>query len=457
MIPTILKYKWPERSNLSRGAFEIVRKLRVKGHQAFIAGGAVRDVLLKRKLSEIDIATSAKPGEVEKLFLKTIPTGKKHGTITVRLNKTSYEVTTFRTEGVYEKFRRPLKVYFSKNVEIDVARRDFTINALFYDPEKKEIIDYVDSVRDLASKKIKFVGSASERLQEDALRLLRAVRFAAVLDFELDREARRAIKTNAKLITNVSAERVKMELDKILLSKNCSMGIGLLDIMGLLVYILPELKNTQGVRQPRNQHAEGDVYAHSLLSLEQADETFDLGVRYAILFHDLGKAKTAKIIQKKITYYNHQSVGEELVKKIAKRLKFSTHETARISWLVKNHMVPNDFVSMKLSTRRKWGLNLHFADLLKVYLADARASLPPSGKPDMNPKAYREGLKIMKEIASLPALARPIISGNDVMKILKIKEGPRVGEILKIVEEKKLAGEIKTKTEAIELLKKISA
>lgn len=456
MTKTEFKFSWPDKSQVSKGAFDIVKKLRASGHEAFIAGGAVRDALLKRPIKDIDIATSAKPAQVRKLFPKTIPTGEKHGTITVRLNSLNYEVTTFRREGKYLDARHPSKVTFLKSAEEDAKRRDFTINAMFYDPDKKQVIDYVNGIADLSHQKIRFVGDAEKRIREDALRLLRAVRFSATLDFGLERGVQKTIKANAKLITKISAERIKQELDRIMLSERASIGIGLLDVTGLLVYILPEMKEAQGVTQPKNQHSEGDVYAHSLLALENVGEDYDLATRYAILFHDLGKVETRVIREKKITFYNHQNVGAEIAAKICKRLKFSSAETDKITWLVKNHMVPNDFALMRLARRRKWGLEPYFIELLQVYLADVRASLHPNGRYDRNPRGYREGLRIMKEIKEKPFLKKPLLTGYDVMKALRIESGPQVGKVLRVIEEKKLSNAIKTKNDALNYLKKNS-
>ena len=449
-----MKFTWPDKSLASETAFSIVQKLRKAGHETYIAGGAVRDALLKRKISDIDIATAATPAQVKKLFAKTIPTGEKHGTITVRLAKMSFEITTFRAESDYEGARRPKAVSFITDPQKDAKRRDFTLNALFYDPNPSEIIDFVDGITDLEHARIRTVGSASARLREDALRLMRAVRFATTLNMEIERETRKAIVKNASRIKKISAERVKTELDKIILSDRPSAGVGLLDAVMLLKQILPELKETQGVAQPKNHHSEGDVYTHSLFALDQVNEDFDLATRYAVLFHDLGKTKTRAIKNGKTTFYNHPDVGADLVAKICKRLRFSKAETDKIVWLVRYHMVPNDFVGMKLSTRRKWALNPYFRSLLLVHWADAAASLGLSGRGDTNPVGYREGYKILKQIEEQPSLAIPILSGDTVMKILKIKPSALVGKVLKQLEEKKLAGKIKTKKSAQEYLKK---
>ena len=439
---------------MSQGAFEVVKKLRKAGFETYIAGGAVRDALLKRKIQDIDIATAARPAQVKKLFAKTIPTGEKHGTITVRLNDTNYEVTTFRSESAYEGHRRPKAVKFIASGEKDAQRRDFTINALFFDLQAGEIIDYAEGINDLKRRQIRLVGNPDARLKEDALRLARAVRFATILNFKLEREARGAIERNAKLITKISAERVKQELDKIIMSDKPSVGIGLLDVVGLLKYILPELKACQDVTQPSDTHSEGDVYAHSLLALENSPQDADLPTRYAILFHDVGKPQTRSVKNGKIIFYGHNETGAEIAKKICKRLKFSGAESDKIAWLVKNHMVLFEIDKMKLSTRRKWALTPYFADLLRLNTADSAAGLRPSGKAFNNSKILKLGQAALKEIKLTPSLSKPIVSGNDVMKILKIKPGPQVGKILKHLEEKKLANKIKTKDEALKYLKR---
>ncbi len=418
----------------------------------------MRDALLKRPIREIDIATSATPAQVKKIFTKTIPTGEKHGTITIRIkdnnNYNHYEVTTYRKEGLYRDNRRPSSVKFLKSAEEDAKRRDFTVNALFYDPEKKAVIDYVLGIADLKKKIIRLVGDSEARIREDALRMLRAVRIATELGFDIDRDTRRAIQKNAKLILKISAERIKQEFDRLLMSEHPSIGIGVLDVLGLLQFIMPELKRCQGVRQPRNQHSEGDVYAHSLLALEQVNEDYDLATRYAVLFHDLGKAETRVVRQGRMTFYNHPQVGETIAKNICKRMKFSRADSRKVAWLVRYHMVPFDFPGMRLSTRRKWAQNPYFRDLLRVYLADVKASIPAIGRRSGRPVGLRQAIDILRELDNKPELSLPLISGYDVMKILKIKSGPKVGEILKKIDEQKLSGKLKSKTDAINFLKK---
>jgi len=438
---------------LSAGAFWVVQTLQKNGFEALFAGGAVRDALLKRPIKEIDIATNARPQAVQKIFARTIPTGLKHGTVTVREGGESYEVTTFRVEGPYRDYRRPSKVTFVRSAAEDAVRRDFGINALFYDVAKRAVVDYVGGIADLSHRQVAFVGDSQSRIREDALRMLRAVRFVTTLNFELAREARKAIEKNAKLIRKISSERIKQELDRIIASERVSVGFGTLDVVGLTEHILPELHELQGVTQPRNLHSEGDVYAHTLLALEKMDEGFDLPTRYAVLFHDMGKKKTRAVRDGRVTFYSHQTESAAIAKKICERLKFSRQETDKIIWLVKNHMVPFDVAEMKLSTKRKWALHPYFADLLKLYAADNAASLRPSGKPNREPPGYREWQRVLRNLARQPEMKKPLLTGDEVMKILKLKPGPDVGKVLKFLEEKKLAGKIKDKKAALEFLK----
>lgn len=476
-----INFTWPDKSKLSQGAFDIVKKLREAGHEALIAGGAVRDALLKRPIKEIDIATAATPAQVKKLFARTIPTGEKHGTVMVvhpllnpphkgegtnrasfppldgedkgGVNRLSYEVTTFRSEGPYLDSRRPSKVKFVKDAEEDAKRRDFTVNALFYNSQKKEVIDYASGLPDLKKKIIRLAGDPAARIREDALRMLRAVRIATELKFDIDKETRRAIQKNAGLIKNISAERVKQELDRIILSDRAAIGLGVLDVMGLLEHISPELKNCQGVQQPKNQHSEGDVYAHSLLALEQVKEDYDLATRYGVLFHDLGKAETRVVRAGRATFYNHPQVGEEIVKNICKRLKFSREDSRKIEWLVRYHMVPFDFPGMKIGTRRKWAISPYFRDLLRVYLADVKASIPARGG-RARPRGLKQAIAVLRELDSKPELSKPLISGNDVMRILRLEPGPQVGKILREIDSLKLEGRLKTKEQALIYLRK---
>jgi len=210
----------------------------------------------------------------------------------------------------------------------------------------------------------------------------------------------------------------------------------------------------KGVSQPRNEHSEGDVYAHSLLALEQCGADYDLPTRYAVLLHDVGKPATRVVRGKKITFYNHTTLGAQIAAKLCRRLKFSSRETDKITWLVKTHLVPNDFVNMRTSTRRRWGLQPHFVDLLRVYRADVAASLRPTGRADRNPRGLSEGQKILKEIVAKPELGKPLLSGTEVMKILKISPGPIVGKILRAIDEEKLAGRLTNKIDAKEFIKK---
>ena len=376
--------QWKPKTSQEKLALKLTKILKEKGHKhTYIVGGYVRDYFLKKKdTGAIDIATQASPQQVTRIFrnkkYSVIPTGIKHGTVTVHQGACDIEITTFRTEGKYADFRRPKNVKFIDDPLMDARRRDFTINAMYLDPVTGELLDFFDGQADLKKKVLRFVGTAEKRIKEDALRLMRAVRFTSALELRIGARDLATIRKNARLIKEISPERVKQELDKMLVSSRPSVGFGTLDVVGLTEQILPELRALQGVTQPRNMHTEGDAYAHSLLALEKMKGSYDLPTRYAVLLHDIGKAKTRLLRDGRITFYNHQNFGEELTKKICDRLKFSRQESDKITWLVRNHMVPFDVTGMKLSTKRKWALHPHFPDLLKVYLADNAASLRPS-------------------------------------------------------------------------------
>lgn len=457
--------KWQAKTSDEKLALEIVQKLSKAGfNHTYIVGGYVRDLLLARKdTGAIDIATEATPQRVTKVLGKQyriIPTGLKHGTVTVHSGKIDIEITTFRIESKYINHRRPKAVKFIADPRLDSSRRDFTVNALYLDPIKKEILDFQSGLYDLQKKQLHFVGNAQERIDEDALRILRAVRFASTLEFRLEKKDLIAIRKNAKLISTVSAERVKQELDKIMLSQNRSVGIQLLLQTGLLKIIMPEVEDLNRIPHSKNYHSEGNVFVHTMLALRLIQPDADLNCMYGALFHDLGKAKTFKRVTREgrrhMTYYNHQYVGAELARKIMKRLKFSNHDIAEISWYVDHHLVPFGLSHMRPGKQMSWALDSKFENLLKVYRADSLASIPSDKfgkqlKPSL--QSYNYSMKVLEKAKSQPKLQKPLISGNDVMKLLKIKPGPRVGEVLAKIREQQLSGKLETKQQALKYAK----
>ena len=298
--------------SIKLNAIDIVKTLQANGHKAYFAGGCVRDMVMGNESADYDIATSALPQEVLRLFDKTIPVGAQFGVVIVVKNGHNFEVATFRKEGSYSDGRHPDYVAFT-TPEDDVKRRDFTINGLLYDPVNDEVLDYVGGQADISSGIIRTIGNPIERFSEDKLRMIRAIRFASQFDFPINEETRKAIIKLANEINIVSAERIRDELEKILKGKNPHVGIKLLDELSLLKEILPEVSEMKGVRQPENFHPEGDVFVHTLLCLSKMNNpswTLAMGV----LLHDIGKTVTFEETDR-IRFNLHEKVGADMTKK----------------------------------------------------------------------------------------------------------------------------------------------
>lgn len=442
-------------------SLEIIEILRKAGYETYWAGGCVRDMLLGIEPKDFDIVTSAKPEEIENLLKTTIPVGKKFGVILAIKNGHHFEIATFRSDSGYSDGRRPDAVIFTSAKE-DALRRDFTINALFFDPAKDEVIDYVNGQKDLEEKLIRFIGDPEKRIKEDHLRILRAVRFKNCYDMQYHPETYGAIKKHVGLIKNISKERIADELNKMIMDKtNPSSSFEELFEIGALEIILPELCKLKGLAQPLEYHHEGDVWDHSRISLdsltnEDADpdplpeEPANLELKWATLLHDVGKYDTFKSEGERIRYDGHQDVGAEIAKKILKRLKFSKKSIDKIMWLIKHHMMVVPLFKMPDDRKRHWFLHPWFPDLLELYRADALGIHP------LDLSAY-ESLKQLyrHEIAKLKLMPKQLICGDEIMKILNLKPGKRVGEIILEIRQKQLAGEIKTKKEAKEFVNKL--
>ncbi len=308
------------------------------GHSLYLVGGAVRDFLLGKANDDFDFTTDATPEEVVALFPgKTIPTGIKHGTVTVRFRGQSYEITTFRTDGDYSDGRHPDSVQFVRSLESDLERRDFTINALACSLENGEILDFHEGIKDLENRTIRAIGRAEKRFEEDALRMMRACRFASKLDFDVEEETFRAIQENAENIVHVSQERIREELFKILQSDHPAKGLYLLHRSGVMKYILPELEEGVGMRQ-KGMHRY-DVFDHILHAVQaSADMGSPFIVRLAALMHDIGKPRSMRIRDGEPTFYSHEIVGEKMARKILSRLRCSNDEMELTALLVKEHM-----------------------------------------------------------------------------------------------------------------------
>lgn len=434
-------------------SIEIIEILRKAGHQAYWAGGCVRDMLLGIEPKDFDIVTSAKPDEIEKLLKTTIPIGKQFGVILAIQNGHHFEIATFRSDSGYSDGRRPDAVEF-KTAKEDALRRDFTINALFYDPINDEIFDYVEAQRDMRDKLIRFIGTPEIRIQEDHLRILRAVRFKNNYGMQYHPETYQAIKKHCKLVDKISAERVRDELNKMIMGKNAGQAFEELFEIGALEVLIPELCRLKGLAQPLQYHQEGDVWDHSIRALksltdEEADpnplptDEASLALRWATFMHDIGKYDTFQEDDERIRYDHHAEVGSEIAKKILDRLRFPKKIVDRVFWLIRHHMMVVPLMTMPDSRKRHWFLQPGFEELLEVYRADALGTTPTDlCEYEKIKKLYRH------EIAKLKLMPKQLISGTEIMEILKIKEGEKIGKIIADIREKQLAGELKTKKDA---------
>ncbi|MBT3865272.1 CCA tRNA nucleotidyltransferase [Candidatus Peregrinibacteria bacterium] len=437
-------------------SIQIIEQLKKAGHEAYWAGGCVRDMLLGTEPKDFDIVTSAKPDEIEDLLEKTIPIGKEFGVILAIQNGHNFEVATFRSDAGYSDGRRPDAVEFT-NAKEDAHRRDFTINALFYDPTTDEIFDYTDGQKDMKEKLVRFIGDPEERIKEDHLRLLRAVRFKNNFDFQYHPDTYQAVKKHAHLITKISKERIRDELSKMIMGDNADQGFEELLEIGLLDHILPEAVKMKGVGQPSIYHHEGDVWDHSKLALknltlEEADPDplpveISQNLRWATFFHDIGKPETFTYDEERIRFDGHAEKGAEIATSIMKRLKFPKKDIKRVAWLIEHHMMVVPLMEMSKKRQRAWFLKEGFPELLEVYRADALGIDP------IDLSAYHEIKRLYKhEIAELKLMPKQLISGDEIIKTLKIPSGKKVGTILADIKEKQLEGKLKTKEDALKYL-----
>ncbi len=426
----------------------IIGRLRQSGFEAYFVGGCVRDFIRGVVPGDYDIVTSAKTDEVMALFEKTVPVGAKFGVVMVIADGHPFEVATFRSDDVYEDGRRPLRVHFASAKE-DVLRRDFTVNGLLMDPVTGDIIDYVGGRDDIHNRILRTIGDPVLRFNEDYLRMLRAVRFAANLDFALDEAAKAAIAANASRITVISAERILEELGKILTRGGARRGLELLSETGLLKMILPEVDKMRGVEQPPRFHPEGDVWQHSLimldiLSKETAPQTNPM-LAWAALLHDVGKPLTRTQDDKGVHFYGHTQIGESIALDILNRLRFSRAQRETILNLIHQHMVFMNVQKMR-PARLKRFLRMPDFDLhLKLHRLDCLAS---HGMLDHYTFCVDQ-LQNM-EIGELnpPSL----LTGDDLVAMGYV-QGKMIGQILRALEEEQLEGRLDSRDEAIRFVR----
>lgn len=399
------------------------------GYKAFMVGGCVRDSILSCNPKDYDITTSALPEETINLFNKTVPTGIKHGTITVLINDESYEVTTFRSDGEYNDNRRPDSVTFVRNIKDDLSRRDFTINALAYN-KKEGLMDYFNGLNDLQNKIIKCVGDPNKRFNEDALRMLRAIRFSCQLDFQIDYPTYNSIRKNYKLINNISSERIRDELCKILISNNPSKGLELLKDTGILQIILPEIYELIEYTPNCNNHNR-DVFKHTLKVIDNTEN--NLLLRLAALFHDVGKLNTMTLLENGHCYFpGHSCESATMTKKILSRLSFDNLTIKRVCSIINQHLVlnvkylPTDGEIKRLIN--KVGSN-NMSLLFSLQRADTKAL--------WNPQPFLDKIDFMEYRVNLilennePLTVKDLaINGKTIAEKLNLNPGKIIGEIL---------------------------
>ena len=427
-------------------ALDITRSLRARGHLALLVGGCVRDRLLGITPKDYDVGTDARPDQIAAYFPGSSLIGAHFGVVLVRGSEGArVEVATFRSESSYLDGRRPDQVFFETDPALDAKRRDFTINGLMQEPFTGHVLDFVGGRADLSARVIRAIGDPEQRFTEDYLRMLRAVRFAARLQFSIDPDTLAAIRAHSGCITKISMERIRDELVRILTEGGARRGLELLDKCGLLAHILPEVKAFQGVEQPPQFHPEGDVWTHVLLMLSQLQSpsvTLALGV----LLHDVGKPLTFTVADR-IRFNGHAEVGAEMSKEVLARLKFSNDDIEKVTALVANHMRFKDVQQMRLSTLKRFLALPGFAEHLELHRLDCLSS-----------NGYTAALDFVQsklsEFARTELTPPRLLSGSDLIKA-GYEPGPAFRQALDAVETAQLEGQIHTDEEALALARAV--
>jgi poly(A) polymerase len=442
---------------MKQHAIHVVRELRRHGFQSYLAGGCVRDMLLGSEPTDYDVTTDATPNEVMRIFPETYAVGAQFGVVLVPIpmdglefdpagSTHPIEVATFRSDGIYSDGRHPDKVVYSKSPEQDVQRRDFTINGLLMDPlDNDRVLDFVGGRADLAAGIIRAIGDPERRFQEDKLRMLRAVRFAARFGYTIDPPTSAAIQKLAPMIHQVSRERVRDELTKMLTEGHARQAFELLDQSGLLNEVLPEITRMHGVEQPPQFHPEGDVWIHTMMLLEQLPANCSRTLAWGALLHDVGKPPTFRVAPDRIRFDGHVEVGVAMAHEICRRLNFSNDDTEQIEALVANHMRFKDVEKMKPPTLKRFFRLSQFDEHMEMHRMDCLAS-----HRDLSLYYF-----IAKKLRTTPPeeiRPEPFVNGDDLIN-LGYSPGPRFKEILAAVEDAQLEGKIHSREEAVELVK----
>lgn len=449
--------------NLSSDIIDFFSVFYKNGYEAYLVGGFIRDVILNSKSFknkdeeiDIDVTTSASPEIVMKLFKKVIPTGLKHGTVTVIFKNQKYEVTTYRIEQGYKDNRHPDDIQFVNDIRLDLSRRDFTINSIAFDPLNRKIVDPFNGIDDIKRKIIKTVGDPDERFSEDSLRILRAIRFSTTLMFEIEEKTFKSISKWKKNLRNISVERIRDEFNKLLLSNRPSFGIELLRITGLLEMILPDLEEGYGIKQ--NEFHKYDIYYHNLYTCDATDN--NLIMRLAGLLHDVGKTNSLYEYKgkgaKENVFYNHEIYSEEIAKNFLTRFKYPNKIIDRVIRLIKFHMFHYTNEWSDGAVRRfvkRVGEDL-IDDLFALRVADRIGNGKSFGYPEILIRFYNKIKDVIKENHALK-ITDLDINGYDLMERFNLKPSRMVGNILNHLLEKVLDNpELNNKEKLMELAEK---
>ncbi|PIR48844.1 hypothetical protein COU80_04110 [Candidatus Peregrinibacteria bacterium CG10_big_fil_rev_8_21_14_0_10_55_24] len=431
------------------GGYQIVEALNDGGFDTWWVGGTVRDMLLGLTPEDIDIGTSAQPSDVKRFFPRYDATGEEFGSVIVKLGKRRYEVTTFREDDEVSDGRHPQAVAFGSR-EADAKRRDITVNALYWNPISRELYDPFGGEGDLKERLIRFIGEPGIRIKHDALRLLRVVRFRALLSGQYEPETYRALHENAAMIDVLSGERRLREMDRMLLGPHPDRAFEDLWELDIIERMLPELQVCKGVAQPADYHHEGDVWDHTMQILRSFKEEHGPDVRLAALFHDCGKAETFARAER-IRFDEHAAVSARLCVAALDRLQCPRKRRDKISWLIEHHMMMGAFTGMPAQRKAHWYYHPWFCELLDLMWLDIAGT---------DPQDYTLYGEILRDYnAFLDAHPRPprqLISGDEVMELLGLTPGERVGEILQLLADAQARGEVTKKSEAREYLQRIA-
>lgn len=427
----------------------VVEKLTDAGYEVYWVGGAVRDLLQGKIPSDIDITTSATPEQVLALFKRTTKEGIALGSVRVLLGNDELEVTSFREDDEASDGRHPESVVLTTDRQLDAERRDFTVNAIYFQPITLEVFDPYGGEADVKEKLVEFIGEPGIRIKHDSLRILRAVRLRASIDGQYHPETYAALQELAPLIDSLSGQRVAGELEKMLLGAHPDRAFEDLWELGILSRILPEMHVCKGVPQPKDYHHEGDVWDHTMQLLRSFRDDDEIDVRISGLFHDCGKAKTFSQ-KERIRFDHHASVSADLATKALKRMGFAKSRIEKIDWLIRHHMSMT-FLEMPEERKAHWYFHPWFAELLRIFWLDIAGTTPAD---------YSLFDSILKDyhrfLDAHPRPEKPYLTGHDVMELLGMKPGPEVGRITQLLQDAQVRGEVKSKAEAKEFIQKHS-